>query len=371
MDKHGFLRSPPLIGRVGDPLEDIYAEYARVKKELHQAKILGTGHGTLFWIRDKYLESDKFRSLAPKTQADNRRRSRVLEQKTRRNSKIVKLGQLHVSQLTTSALQRLLETRYQYWKNLDRKGEAEANHEHRLLSAMITWVRRRFSLKIDRNPCHGVELIKEQPVDRYVTDEEFHIQRDIAAKISPYLPVFFDIAYLDACRQSEVRDLNLEDITTDGLIIRRKKGSETNLVQWSDSLHAAVLGCLKWHEEISQNRQHSVLPSKSLQLAEHLGQLTITIGEYEVPLGYRGPVVAQWLIPSPTGEKLSANTFNAAMQRLKHKMKSLGKEEIYWTAHDLKRKGHSEADDDHLTGHKSEVMRQRYRVKARKVKPVK
>jgi len=81
--------------------------------------------------------------------------------------------------------------------------------------------------------------------------------------------------------------------------------------------------------------------------------------------------VAEWLIPSPNAGQLSANVFETAMKHLRKEMVKDGRGDVYWTAHDFKRKGHSEAKDHHLTGYKSEQMRQQYRVTARKVKPPK
>ena len=42
--------------------------------------------------------------------------------------------------------------------------------------------------------------------------------------------------------------------------------------------------------------------------------------------------------------------------------------DIYWTTHDLKRKGLSEAEDDSITGHVSPEMKKRYRVIPKQVK---
>lgn len=65
------------------------------------------------------------------------------------------------------------------------------------------------------------------------------------------------------------------------------------------------------------------------------------------------------------------------MQRLKAQMtkheceshwtRSNGQEDhtcpMYWTLHDLKRKGISDSENKRIGGHKTEAMRQRYNVK--------
>jgi len=241
----------------------------------------------------------------------------------------------------------------------------------RLISASISWAKRRYNLGIQINPAFGVEKIRETPRSRYVTDREFSIQRDISANIAGYLPHFFDIAYLHACRQVEVRNFLLDDVTSEGLIVRRTKGLSTNMVVWSSTLHKAVLGCLEWHRKVHSKTDNQTRTNSAIRQKQRISELQISIEGKLIPLGYEDPVVAEWLIPSPQATQLSANTFSAAMKRLKNRMAENGRGNIYWTAHDLKRKGHTEAEDENLTGHKSEQMRQRYRVKARKVRPVK
>ena len=59
------------------------------------------------------------------------------------------------------------------------------------------------------------------------------------------------------------------------------------------------------------------------------------------------------------------------MQRLKKKMVKKGLGEIYWTIHDLKRKGISDAKDKGIGGHKSESMKTRYATKIESFEPPK
>ena len=60
------------------------------------------------------------------------------------------------------------------------------------------------------------------------------------------------------------------------------------------------------------------------------------------------------------------------MQRLKRKcMNDMGLDKIYWTIHDLKRKGISDAKDKGIGGHKSESMKARYATKIESFEPPK
>ena len=57
------------------------------------------------------------------------------------------------------------------------------------------------------------------------------------------------------------------------------------------------------------------------------------------------------------------------MQRLKKKMIVQGLGKIYWTIHDLKRKGISDAKDKGIGGHRSESMKEQYATKIESFEP--
>lgn len=114
-------------------------------------------------------------------------------------------------------------------------------------------------------------------------------------------------------------------IGDDGITVVRSKNSKTNLVEWSPRLsdvHQAAL---------------------NLRVTRKL----ISLGD-------------DWLVPGPRGGQLSEATLQAAMQRLKRLMESKGMEGIYWTLHELKHKGITDAEDKNIAGHKSESMKQKY-----------
>ena len=75
------------------------------------------------------------------------------------------------------------------------------------------------------------------------------------------------------------------------------------------------------------------------------------------------------LIVSSTGRNITQNTLQSAMQRLKKKMEERDLAAIYWTAHDLKRKGISDSKDKGIGGHKSERMKAQYNTKMEKFAP--
>ncbi len=67
--------------------------------------------------------------------------------------------------------------------------------------------------------------------------------------------------------------------------------------------------------------------------------------------------------------QLSKPTLDIAMQRLKANMDESGLSAVWWTLHDLKRKGVTEAKDTSISEHKTEAMCQRYNVGLDKFKP--
>ncbi len=71
----------------------------------------------------------------------------------------------------------------------------------------------------------------------------------------------------------------------------------------------------------------------------------------------------------PDGQKLTESAIRSAMRRLKQRMEEAGLGDIFWNLHDLKRKGISDAEDDRIGGHKTEAMRNRYKVVVEKFKP--
>ena len=110
-------------------------------------------------------------------------------------------------------------------------------------------------------------------------------------------------------------------------MVERTKGSKTNIVEYSERLEDAIRRALKLHKRFA----------------------------------------SQYLIPGINNDQLKESTLNTAMQRLRKRCVEKGIEPF--ALHDLKRTAHTDAEDDRLTGHKTEAMKNRYRVKPEIVKP--
>ncbi len=157
-------------------------------------------------------------------------------------------------------------------------------------------------LGLPSNPCIGVRLHKENQQDRYVEDQEYELQWNFSlAHGADYLPWLFELAYLLASRSVEVGDLLKTNVTDQGIIVERRKGSKTNLIIWSPRLRIAY--------------------------------------ENAIELQAKRAKESPYVLAAANDSRLSHSTLQSAIARLKKKMKEAGYGNIFWTLHDLKRKG--------------------------------
>ncbi len=332
-DKYGYLKPPIKLGKVGDSDDQIIRAYVAAKHSIEHAK--EPERNTLSWLSANYQKSRRFCKLNPVTQ---KKYGQLLELILSHPLKVkgheAKLGDLLAGQLTKPKLRQILDNRLKRYQEEGKKGTVQVNRQFASLSAMFTWALQYVEgLGITENPCFGIERFTEKAKDRYVTDKEYEIQYKVAAEVAEYLPVFFEHAYLLASRGVEVRTLKISDVTDTGYMVHRRKGSKDNIIEWSDRLQVAYQAALLLH----QKRKVSSL----------------------------------YLIVSSTGRNITQNTLQAAMQRLKKKMGERGFAHVYWTAHDLKRKGISDSKDKGIGGHKSERMKAQYNTKLEKYAPPK
>lgn len=323
-DKGGFLKPPVKLGKVGDPEERWMRAYLAAKEEI-EAKLTGRKKFTLYWLRDEYHQSRQFKELAPKSQKNAELMSRLLEHAIKIDGQPATLGDLTAARLTTPMLRSLFEKRLAKYQSNGKKGSAMVNRERAWFSAMLTWgIQHIEGLGLPTNPCHGIKGFKEEPATRYVTDAEYDLQVEIASQLYPYMPVVYELAYLCAARGIEVTDLTKASIKDQGLEVDRRKGSEDNGILWTPRLQAAVAAAKAMHKE--------------------------------------GKVATMALLVNMHGQRLTKAAIESAQQRIKEKMEEIGKGDVYWNLHALKRKGVSDAEDKRIAGHKTEAMQRRYDV---------
>jgi integrase len=332
-DKFGYVK-PIRLGSIGDPEKKILRAYLAAKERIESAG--DPDKGTLAWLAREYFKSSRFQKIKPKTQIDYEQKlKKFLKFPLTINNVQATVGHLLLTELSKPLLRQLLDKMLKDYNDRGYSGLSQVNGQFRVLSASITYgIQYHENLGIDTNPCIGIELHKENKRDRYVTDKEYNIQLQYARMHgADYLPVFFEFAYLLASRSIEITDLTLSSITDEGIVVERRKGSRTTVIRWSDRLLAA-------HKEA-------------------------------MDLARKRKLRSLYLIPNQSGNKMKSGSFKSAMTRLKKKMLADNLGHVYWTVHDLKRKGISDAKDDRIAGHRTEEMRQRYNLKLESFEPPK
>jgi integrase len=179
---------------------------------------------------------------------------------------------------------------------------------------------------LDRSPCDGIARHAETPRDRYVTDAEFAAVHALAG---PRERAMMDLALLTGRAEAELIGLHRRQLTADGIEFAARKRGVKVIIRWSDALRATV---------------DAILAAQ--------------------------PVASVWVLCDRQGQRVNAETFRTAWQRLMAKAIEAGAIGERFTFHDLRAKaGSDSATGEHL-GHASPAMLQRvYRRKPRLVEP--
>lgn len=284
------------------PLSEVWKRYEEVTQECPG--------DSLEWLCKKYLDSDKFKGLAQRTQRDYLRYHETIMGRGKNRT-------IPYSAVTHGTIRQYLDKR-------DSEGSpVQGNREMAYLSAVYTWALQRDLLPRNHvNPCHGVERNKESSRTRYVYDAEYNKVLN-AAKVW-YLVPLMEMIYLCRFRPSEALNVTRFDILDEGLNTRRTKGSRDAITKWSPRLREAVDTCLALDRQVS---------------IAHLF----------------------------TNRNGSRVTLNAAEQALRKAIKAAGVERF--TLHDLKAKGVSdfEGSKQDASGHKDARMVSIYDRKMKEV----
>lgn len=313
-----FVR-PVRLGKEGMSDAEVWARYNEVVNSVEP-------EGTLAWLSGCYQDSNQFNGLANSTQVSYKKYARVLTHSTNKGRSTV--GKSLLSNLSTPLLRQLRDKRADMYLAKG-KTVVYANREITYISGVIAWGLQYKHLDITHNPCKGITKLKENVRKRYVEGAsdmsgEYKTVYDLA---SDREQVIMELTYCLACRGIEARNLKRTDRLIQGLLVERKKGSKTNIVEYSGRLRNAIKRALSLQTKIQ----------------------------------------SKYLIVGANSDQLKESTLNTAMQRLRKACIEQGVEPF--ALHDLKRTGFTDAKDDRLTGHKTEAMKNRYRVKHELVKP--
>ena len=214
VDKKGFLKPPIKLGKPGDEPDLVMQAYLAAKKQIKCQETLIKG--TLGFIIKEYLNSRLYKKKPASSQKRNRNLMRILEQRIRINNKPAKLSDIHLQDLDKPLMNSIAEKRLAMYKSNGKKGEVQVNREVTFISGAITWgINYIPNLKININPILGIKKIEEPKNERYVTDEEYIVQYDLASEVAPYLQPVFELSYLMGLRGCEtVNDHRLKPVAS-------------------------------------------------------------------------------------------------------------------------------------------------------------
>lgn len=334
-DKNGFVK-PVRLGTVKTATADaVMTGYLAAKRSI-EARI-GEQRNTLKWVVEQYMQSRQFKSLVITSQKNAGFLAKILDHRITVNGKDSTFGDLSVSVITKPTVRRLAEKRLQDFINNGKKGTVAVNRQITFLSTAWNWAAEHIDgLNVTANP-FTISKFKETPNARYVNDDEYRIQLDFAKERNSYFAVLFELTYLLAARGIEVINIKLSDIDPDrvtgGIVVDRRKGSKTTVIEWSDRLYNAFLQAKTLH---AKHRVQSI--NAPLILGEH-------------------------------GQALTRTAVSTAMQRLKKSMQDAGLGGVYWSLHNLKRKGITDSVDKKIGGHRSEAVRDIYDLSTERFKP--
>lgn len=280
------------------PLSEIWQAYAEYEADVP------TAH-TISWLLFLYLSSPHYLSLAPRTRSDYQRLRSKLTARTLPNGTL--FGKCSLTSITKRTIRGYLDTA---------DSPIQANRQISLLRAAWGWAEQRYD--IPPNPCAGIQLNKERPRDRYVTDEEYELALSYAPE---WLQIAMGLAYWCRARRAEVLALTYDDVTEEGLFIRRRKASMSEIT-------------------VAKEVDNLIARSKAL------------------------PEGSDRIVRNNNGEPVSEHGFNSAWRRLALKMG-----DAHFHYHDLKAKGVSDMQGEQWAGHKSRKALAVYQRKARRISP--
>ena len=295
---------PIKLGNLDTPLSAIWRAYEDLTCKTPD---------TLQWLLHEYNSSPQFQQLAKSTQTGYLGYAEVICRKPTKAGST--FGESKLSTISRRTIRKYLDSN---------DHPVTANRHIQYLKAAWNWATQRYAHVPENNPCLGVTLNPEKARDRYITDDEYHLVRDAALTMRvPYFAYAMELAYLCRARRSEVFGLTYDDILEEGLLIRRGKGSRSEVTLWNPRLKAAVEGC------------KSIYPSAPT------------------------PIKGKLLLHDKMGVSFSKNALDSAWQRVIAKAMAADKEirlEKSFTFHDLKAKGATDSSQENAALHKSKKM---------------
>ena len=273
--------------------------------EIHRAYAKHTNAApverTLAWLLEAYFKSPRATRLAPKTLMNYRHYEKAICASPLSNGRT--FGEVPLPKLSRPMIAKYRDSM---------TATQQANRHLQFLSAVFNWGLEQ-GYVMD-NAAQGVSKNPAPPRDRYVTDWEYRLALSLAPD---WLCAAMQIAYLCRARRGEVLALPPSALTPDGLLIKRSKGSKTEVIQYSPELTAAL----------------------------------------DLARGHNRATICGFVIHNADGSPIKESAFNSAWRRLMKKFKEEGGNPFPF--HDLKAAGYSDAPAEGA-GHKSAKMHDVY-----------
>lgn len=187
------------------------------------------------------------------------------------------------------------------------------------LQILFGWLRE-YNAEVMSSPAKGVNKFHEKRRQHLVTDDEYDALIAAAVSSTPSVIQFIEVTYLCGLRRYEALRLNIKDIATEGLIIRRGKGSSDEITQISEQLLMAL-------------------------------EFAISLHKPDAP----EPIKSRPLLHNTRGHRIATSAINQAFSEVRA---SCGLDHVW--IHDLKKKAGSDGKD---LGHKTQSMRDLYNLK--------
>jgi len=259
--------------------------------DLHAAMetLHGVDRGSLDYMLGRFEASPQFAELAKGTQDDYRYCRGVVQGfKTKIGTSFADLRR---ASITPPAIQRLVD-------KLAEKHPTKANHVKRYLSAAYSWARLRMG--VADNPAKGVAQAKERKAHRtperdtmraFVTflRQRGSLQTRAKGSVAPYVWAVAEIAYRCRARSVEVREMTDADATDEGVIVRRHKGSITNITAWCPELKEAW-GWLQARRDAIWRNKLPVVPLEPAKRPVVVTESGRSVGRYTLNSAWRRAV---------------------------------------------------------------------------------
>lgn len=291
---------------------DIFSAYTR--------QITKTTGRTLGWLIRKYLDSAQFAKKAASTQDGYRFHAQTMINHPTSGGRV--LGDAPLRSLSPPMFSRYRDSRSE-------TAPVSAVREIQFIRAVFSWGIEYGHCQA--NPAKSVRLEDTGGSDRYIEDWEYdrlmHCSSDLLA-------VCMELAYLLRARVGEVLALERRDVGAEGVHLRRKKGSDSEITRWSPRLQDAVKAARALH----------------------------------------GHSFSRYLVHGRQGDKVGYSAVRSAFVRAMEKAMDPERAEkdrqaairTWFTFHDIKAKGITDHKNHH-GGHRSARMRDVYVRKAEEV----